>query len=143
MSQSFDDFADRLQEQINEEVVERYGDKVFQRWRKPRLAGRMENPTGFGSVKGAKGDTIEVFLRMEAGVVKDASFTTTGCGCSVASGHVACELALGKKPEELASVTGDLILDILEGLPDHDVVCAFQAAKALRRALKDCETSEQ
>lgn len=135
MSPSFDDFADLLQEQINEEVIEKYGQKVYERWRNPKFMGVMENPTAHAGVTGSCGDTMEIFLRLEDGMVKEVSYTTDGCGCSAACASVACELAVGKKPQEVARITGESIIDVLEGLPEDDTHCAFLAAETLQTAL--------
>jgi nitrogen fixation NifU-like protein len=138
MSPSFDKFADRLQMKINQEVIQTYGEKVYERWRNPRFAGRMESHTGYGRVTGNCGDTMEVFLRLEGGLVSNASFTTDGCGCSAVCASVACELAIGKELEGVADVTGEMILQVLGGLPEDDLHCAFLAAETLQAALSDC-----
>ena len=137
MSHSLDEFADRLQEEINQEIIQTYGEKVYERWRNPRFGGRMESPTGYGRVTGNCGDTMEIFLRLEGEVVSDASFITDGCGCSAVCASVACELAIGKEPEGIADVTGEMILEILGGLPDDNVHCAFLAAETLQVAADD------
>ena len=137
MSHSLDEFADRLQEEINQEIIQTYGEKVYERWRNPRFGGRMESPTGYGRVTGNCGDTMEIFLRLEGEVVSDASFITDGCGCSAVCASVACELAIGKEPEGIEDVTGEMILEILGGLPDDNVHCAFLAAETLQVAADD------
>jgi nitrogen fixation NifU-like protein len=139
MSPSFDDFADNLQEQINEEVIQKYGKRIYERWRNPKCMGRMENPTGHACVTGSCGDTMEIYLRLEEGVVKEASYTTDGCGCSAACASVACELAVEKSAKEIARVTGETIVDVLEGLPEDDIHCAFLAAETLQNALNECD----
>jgi nitrogen fixation NifU-like protein len=138
MNDQLDKFIDRLQEEINEEVMETYGEKVYERWRNPRFWGRMERPTGHSRVTGSCGDTVEIFLSLEEGRVSGASFTTTGCGSSAVCASVACELAIGKALEEVEDVTGEMILEVLEGLPEDNVHCAFLAAETLQAALKAC-----
>jgi nitrogen fixation NifU-like protein len=138
MSTALDEFADRLQEEINQDVIETYGQEVYKRWRHPRFSGLMENPSGYGRVTGSCGDTMEIFLRLENGVVSDASFTTDGCGCSAVCASVACELAIGKGPAPVSDITGEAILEVLGDLPEKDVHCAFLAAEALQASLKAC-----
>ena len=138
MSHSLDEFADRLQEKVNQEVIQEYGERVYERWRNPRFGGRMESPTGYGRVTGNCGDTMEIFLRLEDGLVSDASFTTDGCGCSAVCASVACELAIGKEPKKVVDVTGEMILRVLGGLPEDDVHCGFLAAETLQAAADDC-----
>ncbi|MBE9551398.1 MAG: iron-sulfur cluster assembly scaffold protein [Desulfobacterales bacterium C00003060] len=138
MSPSFDEFAEHLQEEIDQDVIRIYGEKVYERWRNPKFAGRMESPTGYGRVTGNCGDTMEVFLYLEGKTVSDASFTTDGCGGSAICASVACELSIGKEPEQVADVTGEMILQVLGGLPEDDQHCAFLAAETLQAALGDC-----
>ena len=138
MSNSLDEFADRLQEEVNQEVIQKYGERVYERWINPRFGGRMENPTGYGRVTGNCGDTMEIFVRLVGGLVSDASFTTDGCGCSAVCASVACELAIGKEPEKVVDVTGETILKVLGGLPEDDVHCGFLAAETLQAAVDDC-----
>jgi nitrogen fixation NifU-like protein len=141
MSTALDEFADRLQEEINQDVIETYGQKVYERWRHPRFSGPMEDPSGYGRVTGNCGDTMEIFLRVENGIVSDASFTTDGCGCSAVCASVACELAIGEKTEPLSDITGEAILEVLGNLPEKEVHCAFLAAETLQTALKTCMKS--
>ena len=103
-------------------------------WLNPRL----DTPDGKARVTGSCGDTMEIYLRLEQGVVKEACYTTDGCGCSAACASVACELAVGKEPKEIARVTGETILEILSGLPEDDIHCAFLAAETLQVALREC-----
>jgi len=113
------------------------GQVAFERWLKPLYVGTMRNPDGYGRVTGTCGDTMEIFLRFEKDRVKEATFQTDGCGSSTVCGSFAAELAHGKSPEELAEITGELILDVLGGLPKEDRHCAFLAADALQEALDD------
>jgi len=135
MTNSLDDFIKEIQNQINEETMEAYGQVVFERWLRPRYVGVMENPDGYGHVAGSCGDRMEIFLRFEDDHVKEATFRTDGCGSSLVCGSFAAELALGKKPDELAEISGETILEALGGLPEEDRHCALLAAETLQEAL--------
>jgi nitrogen fixation NifU-like protein len=141
MTHSLDDFASRLQDEINQDVLETYGEKVYERWRNPRFQGPMENPNGHGRITGSCGDTMQIFLSLQDGIVRKASYVTDGCGCSAVCASVACELAVNKRPEQLSKITGETILDVLGGLPEDDVHCAFLAAETLQAALEGCVDS--
>jgi nitrogen fixation NifU-like protein len=138
MADELDDFARALQDQIYEETREAYGQVAFERWLKPLYAGIMLNPEGYARVKGTCGDTMEIFLRFEKDRVKEATFQTDGCGSSMVCGSFAAELAHGRSPDEIVEITGEMILDILGGLPKEDRHCAFLAAETLQEALDDC-----
>ena len=137
MDDEFDDFVKGLQDQIFDETRAVYGEVAFQRWLKPLYMGAMEDPEGYGRVTGTCGDTIEMFLQFESDRVKKASFQTDGCGSSTICGSFAAELAHGKSPEEILEITGEMILDVLGGLPQKDRHCAFLASDTLHEAMND------
>ena len=137
MADEFDDFTKALQDQIYAETREAYGRTAFERWLKPKYVGAIPNPEGYGRVTGTCGETIEIFLRFEKEEVKDATFQTDGCGASAVCGSFAAELARGRSPEEITEITGEMILDLLGGLPAENRHCAFLAAETLQEALDD------
>lgn len=135
--EKFDAFVKDLQNQILDETRAAYGEVAFQRWLKPLYMGIMHGADGYSRVTGTCGDTIEVFLRFENERVKEATFQTDGCGSSTVCGSFAAELAHGKSPDELTDINGEMILNILGGLPEEDRHCAFLASEALQEALDD------
>jgi nitrogen fixation NifU-like protein len=137
MTDELDNFARELQDQINEETREAYGQVAYERWLKPLYVGVMSDPDGYGRVTGTCGDTMEIYLSFEKGRVKEATFQTNGCGSSTVCGSFAAELAHGQGTEEITEVTGEMILKILGGLPEEDRHCAFLAAETLQEALDD------
>jgi nitrogen fixation NifU-like protein len=133
----FDDFVNRMRDQILEETREAYGEVVFQRWLNPLYMGHMENPDGHAKVTGSCGDTMEIFLKFEDNRVKEASFNTDGCGTSTVCGSFAAEMAIGKTTDELIDITGEEIIKVLGGLPNSERHCAFLSAETLQEALND------
>ena len=135
MTDTFNHFVNELQNQIYEEMRAAYGQVAYERWLKPLFVGAIENPDGYGRVTGSCGDTVEIFLRFEHKMVKDARFQTDGCAASMICASFAAELACGKNVEEVAKISGDTILSILGGLPKEDRHCAYLAAATLQEAL--------
>ena len=137
MSSDLDGFFQDLQNQIDNETREAYGDVAFERWLHPIYMGTIENPDGYAQLTGSCNDTMQIFLRFENNHVKEASFLTDGCGSSAVCGSFAAELAIGKTPDELLEITGDAILERLGGLPKEEEHCAFLAGETLQEALND------
>jgi len=135
MSTNLDEFLDQLQEEIYVKTEKDYGPYVLERWKNPKYVGVMDNPTTSAKLKGSCGDSMEIFLRIENDVVKEASFFTDGCGPSLVCGSVACEIALGRSLEEAASISGEEILERLGGLPEDKEHCAHLAATTLQEAV--------
>ena len=81
---------------------------------------------------------MEMFIRLNKDVITECSFSTDGCGTTIACGSVATELAKGKSfTEALALVSAQEIIKRLQGLPEPDMHCAYLASETLRRALAD------
>ena len=135
MGNGFDAFVENLQNQIFDETREAFGEAGFQRWRNPLFNGKLENPDAYARITGKCGDTMEIFLVFEDDRVKEAAYTTNGCGSSTVCGSFAAEMATGKNPDELAEITGEKILNKLGRFPKEDEHCAFLAAETLQAAL--------
>ena len=142
MDESMDDFVRELKKQIVAEIKESYGEKTNNRWLNIVHMESMEDPDGYACLHGMCGDTMEIFLKFEMDKVKKTSFQTDGCGSSQVCGSVAAELAIGKSPDELLDITGDVIMKELGGLPTDDAHCAFLAAETLQEALYDYMTKQ-
>ena len=137
MGDTLDDFILQFQDQIQNQIKETYGEKVYERWLHPVYMGPIDDPDGYARVKGRCEDTMEIFLKFEKNCVKEASFRTDGCGSSIVCGSFAAEMSFGKSPDELLEITGEAILEELGGLPEEDVHCAFLAAQTLHEALSN------
>ncbi|MGD8984339.1 MAG: iron-sulfur cluster assembly scaffold protein [Desulfobacteraceae bacterium] len=137
MGETVDDFVRNLQKQIFEETKEAYGEKAFQRWLDPVYMGAIKEPDGYACLTGVCGDTMEIFLKFENHRVKESSFQSDGCGSSIVCGSFAAEMSLGKNPDELLEITGEVLLEKLGKLPKEDEHCASLAAETLQEALND------
>jgi nitrogen fixation NifU-like protein len=138
MMPSFDDIVNELQDKINEEAVEAYGQAGFERWRDQPYRGEPAGADYEGSSTGGCGDTIWIYLQIEDETVVDAGYATDGCGSSAISGSMAAELAVGKRCEDLSAITGEAVLEGLGGpdcMPEDDRHCAWLAANALLEAV--------
>jgi nitrogen fixation NifU-like protein len=142
MSDNYDKAIEELQASIIEEAQKTYREKVIQSWLNPRYMGELENPEGYGKVKGSCGDTVEILLRIKNGMIADARFLTDGCGTTIAASNMACELAIGKSPKEVLRISQEVILEELGGLPEESVHCAFLASDTLKKALTDYMSSK-
>ncbi len=131
-------FAKQLQEMILEQARKEYSETVIDHWQNPRNFRPTEQPDGYCKVKGVCGDKMEMFIKVKDGKISECSFLTDGCATTIACGSMATEVALNKTfTEALATVSGEIILKKLGGLPEASEHCAFLAAETLRRALAD------
>ncbi len=137
MNDPFDDFVEQLQDEIDQETLQTFGEVAYQRWKNPLYMQVIPTPDGHARETGSCGDSIEIYLKLENGRVCDAGFQTDGCGPSAVCGSYAAQMAIGKTPLEIAEVKGEDILAELGGLPSEHEHCAYLAVAALQSAVED------
>lgn len=104
----------------------------------PRNVGDFENPDGTGTYGSPVcGDMMQVQIKVEDDVIKDAKFKTFGCGSAIASSSVATEMIIGKSIDEALEITNKTIIDELGGLPPVKVHCSVLADHAIKSAIYD------
>ncbi|MCL2840577.1 MAG: Fe-S cluster assembly scaffold protein NifU [Defluviitaleaceae bacterium] len=115
-----------------------YSEKVMDHFMNPRNVGEMEDPSGIGTVGNAQcGDIMRVFLKIEDGIIIDATFKTFGCGAAVATSSVVTEMVKGKTVEEAMTITNKAVVEALDDLPAAKKHCSVLAEEALQSALWD------
>jgi NifU-like protein involved in Fe-S cluster formation len=123
------------------ESSEPFSEKVLELAYEPLHVGSMENSSVSASIKDECGDDFELFLKIEDGVISDASFLSEGCGAIVACGSALCELIIGKPVEEAQRISEDDIIRFLDGLPASHKHCAEQVLVAMNKSIKSMKSS--
>ena len=115
-----------------------YNDIVMEHFLNPKNVGEMENPDGTG-VYGSPvcGDMMQIQIKVENDVIKDAKFKTFGCVSAIASSSMATSMIIGKTIEEALEITNKQIIDELGGLPPVKVHCSVLADRAIKNAIYD------
>jgi len=115
-----------------------YNEKVIKEFSDPQNVGELKNANGIGTVGNAScGDIMKLFLRIENGVIVDASFKTFGCAAAIATASTATRLIKGKTVDEALKVTNQHVVDDLGGLPSQKVHCSVLAQEAIVAAIED------
>lgn len=113
-----------------------YNDKVMDHFMNPKNVGEMENPDAVGQYGSPVcGDMMEIYLKIEDNVIKDAMFRTFGCGSAIASSSVATEMIKGKTIEEALALTNKNFVDELGGLPGPKIHCSVMSEQAVKLAI--------
>jgi len=103
----------------------------------PQNVGMLPNPDGHAMPKGACGDYIELFLRIDDDLITDARFMPEGCLNTVACGSAVTSLAKGASLREAAEIDAERIEGLLGGLHKDHRHCAVLAAATLKAAIRD------
>jgi len=128
---------DKLVEEIQQEIWADFSPVVVDHAQNPRNVGSMQDADGFGSVTGACGDNIEIWLKVKDNTITEATFWTDGCGTTIAAGSMITEMAKGKTIDEAKSITQQDVLNALGGLPEESVHCALLAANTLKETIEN------
>jgi NifU-like protein involved in Fe-S cluster formation len=93
-----------------------------------RVTGNSGNPPG-------QGPFINITLRVVEGVVAEATYETYQCPGCIACGKALCELASGKRLEEVCMLNYPTLVERVGPLPPHRRICYGLALLALADAL--------
>jgi nitrogen fixation NifU-like protein len=115
-----------------------YSEKVMEHFRNPRNVGVIENPDGVGKVGNPVcGDIMELYIKVDGGIITDAKFKTFGCGAAIATSSMVTELVKNKTIEDALKISNRAVAEALGGLPPIKMHCSVLAEEALKRALAD------
>lgn len=114
-----------------------YKQIVLEHFSNPRNVGALDDPDGFAEVQSsACGDMMEIYLKVQQGVIVDIKFRTFGCAAAISSSSFTSELVLGKPLAYAEAMTEEDVAREL-GLPDAKVHCSLLAVTALHKAIED------
>jgi len=113
-----------------------FSDKAIEYFEKKLNVGEIKNPDAYYIYTGACGDTVEVFLIISSGVIKDAKFKAIGCAGAFTCSSALCEMIKGKTLEEAENIDERNIYDHLEGIPELKIDCASLVKTTLEKAIE-------
>ena len=109
----------------------------------PHNVGEIENADGTGTYGSPVcGDMMQITLKIEDDVIKDAKFKTFGCGSAIASSSVATDMIIGKTLDEALKITNAQVVEELEGLPPQKLHCSVLAEEAIKKAVEDYKAKQ-
>ena len=113
-----------------------YNEKVMEVFKNPQHMGEVENYNAIGTVGNEVcGDIMQITMRIEDGIIKDAKFKTFGCAAAFASSSTATGMIIGKTIEEALKLTNKQVVEELQGLPPQKIHCSVLAEDAIRLAI--------
>ena len=120
-----------------------YNAKVMEIFKNPQHMGEVENYNAIGTVGNETcGDIMQITMRIEDGVIKDAKFKTFGCAAAVVSSSTATGMIIGKTIEEALQLTNKQVIEELGELPPQKIHCSVLAEDAIRAAIADYESRQ-
>lgn len=114
-----------------------YSPIVMEHFYAPRNAFKLQDPDVVGRAgTPGRGNYMHLYLRVQRGLVLEASFQTYGCCPAIAAGSLLVERIGGLTLDDAALWDEARITEALGGLPAHKRHCSRLAAEALQDALR-------
>lgn len=104
---------------------------------KPDNMSRMNDPDGSAFIKGICGDSMEMYLTIESGIITNSTFFTDGCHSSRFCGATAASFAKGKTIQELLRLSPADVIDAWREMPEGSIHCAILAVSTIYKALAE------
>ena len=121
-----------------------YSEKVMDHFANPHNVGELEGANAVGEVGNARcGDIMKMYLKIEDGVIKDASFKTFGCCAAIASSSITTDMIKGLTIEEALKLKNSDVVNGLDGLPPAKVHCSVLAEEAIKNAIDNYRKGEE
>lgn len=102
----------------------------------PHNLGLLQDYDGKATAVGSCGDTIEISLKLDEGVIVDIGQLPHGCAYTIACASAVSALALGKTLDDVLLITPEDVEKELNGLPEDHHHCARLAVNTLGEAIE-------
>lgn len=114
-----------------------YMQNILEHYHKPENYGELEDFTNTFVLKNSScGDVIEVWLKVEEGVIVNVGFEGQGCAISQASMSILSEELKGQKVEDILKIDKDFLLELLGiSLSPTRLKCALMSIEAVKKSL--------
>lgn len=129
---------------MNPDLEDYYRELILEHGRCPACRGALSGATHWGLAEHPlKGERMEVFLRVEGEVIKEAAFEGEGSALALASASLMCQRVRGKSLREACELVGAVraMLQLsLEVEPDVEALGDLAALAGVRQfpARVDC-----
>ena len=115
-----------------------YNEKVMEVFENLQNVGEVENYNAKGVVGNEVcGDIMQVTLRIEDNIIKDAKFKTFGCAAAMTTSSIATTMIKGMTIEEALKVKNSDVIKELGGVPPQKIHCSVLAEEAIKAAIED------
>ncbi len=116
-----------------------YSKKLMEHFMNPRNSGQLPNPDGRSEVGSPQcGDAMTLDIEVDDDDrITDVRFMTFGCAGAIASASALTEIVKGKTLDEALSVTNEMVVEYLGGMPEEKFHCSVMGHEALEGAVRD------
>jgi nitrogen fixation NifU-like protein len=114
-----------------------FSEALLDHFQRPRNSGPMDHADAEAEDENPIcGDRLHMWLRIEDGVITEATWQAEGCVPAIAAASVTSELLRGMTLDQARSLDREQIAVALGGLPARKAHAAMLAVSVVRKALR-------
>jgi len=116
-----------------------YREEFLEVFKNPMNEGKLDNPSIVEhGVNEACGDEMDLYLKIENGIVADASFTAKACSVATVSSALLTDEIKGKKVSEIKKFSKEDLLKLIGiNLTTSRIKCATLPLETLHKSLEN------
>lgn len=99
--------------------------------------GSLADANQISELTGQCGDTMKIYLKMNANIIENAKIQVLGCPGAISAAMVAMEMIKGMTIEEARKITDRDIFRRLVEIPDQKQHCIRLAVKTMNKAFDE------
>lgn len=119
-----------------------YSDRAIDYYEKKLNVGNIETPDAHYTFTGPCGDTMEIYMKINSGVISDAKFQAIGGVGLFSSGAALTKMITGKTIRECRDINEMEVLKHLGNMPEEKVHCAHLTVVTLRKAIEEYQKNK-
>ena len=120
----------------------RFSAALLAHFKNPCNAGEMTSPSVIGEADlGGRAPRMKLYLRVEEGRIRNASFQAFGCGVMIAAASALVQVLQDTRLEDCRGLDAEYIVTVLGGVPEDKAFCASIVVAALEDALLRLDNS--
>lgn len=142
--EDFNKLSENSQKEKLEKNVEKYNEYIIELSQNPKNWG-IPSKDEFSvsqSYTGPCGDTVKIFLKINAKKIEKAQFISDGCRACIASASQTTILIEGHTLDYAKTLKPEDINKALKGLPEDHKHCTELAVRTLRRTIDKYESQQ-
>ena len=118
-----------------------YAEPAINYYIEKKYMGHIENADQISKKVGSCGDTMKIYLKIDANkVIEDVRYEITGCAGAISAAMASVDLAKGKTIDEALQLTDGDVFTVLENIPEKKHHCIQLAVKTMHKGLKEYKT---
>jgi nitrogen fixation NifU-like protein len=119
-----------------------YSDKAIQYYIEKPYMGDLPGANHTSEMLGTCGDTMKIYLQIDAGKITDVKYQVLGCPGAVSAAMAVVDLVKGGSINNARSINDGDVFKLLGDIPVKKHHCIQLAVKTLNKALDEFQTGD-